>query len=375
MHFKDVIGQENIKLKLLQSVKNSRISHAQLFLGPEGSGNLALAIAYAQYIQCENPTENEACGICRSCKQMRKLIHPDVHFVFPVNTSNTIKKDAKSDSFIDKWRLAVIENPYLNLNQWYEFIGIENKQGIINKSDSVDIIKKLSLKPYESEYNILIIWMPELMNRTSSNMLLKLIEEPPTKTLFLLISENTDKILTTIISRTQLVKLPGINNTDIETVLIEKHNLPEDRAKLFSQMVNGNYNLALTELDEDNGDEFNFNSFITLMRTCYSNNTLKTLYWIDEIAPIGREKLKSFLTYAINLMRENLMLNLDQDKLVFLPSKEFEWSKKFSPFINTENIYNIIEELSSAHKHISQNANSKIVLTDMSLKLMKLINS
>lgn len=375
MLFKNVVGHSNIKTKLLESVKKNRISHAQLFLGPEGSGNLAMALAYAQYVQCENPGETDSCGECRSCKQHEKFIHPDVHFAFPVNTSSEIKKDPNSEKYLPKWRSALIANAYINQNQWYGHIGIETKQGLINKADSAEIIKKLNLKSFESEYKVLIIWMPELMNQTSANMLLKLIEEPPSKTLILMVSENTDKILITIISRTQLVKIPGISVEDMENALVEKNQLSTEEAKRVAQMANGNYNRALIEINERGSNDFNLANFQTMMRHCFTGEVPKVFQWIDEIALIGRERLKNFLSYGINIVRENLMLNLGQDDLVFLALEELEWSKKFSPYIHVDNVNRIINELDSAHTHISQNANAKIVLTDMTLKLMKLIRS
>jgi len=374
MLFKEIVGQNSIKERLKQAVNTNRISHAQLFLGPEGSGNLALALAYAQYVVCENRTEEDACGVCRSCKQMQKLIHPDVHFAFPVNTAPGVTKDPVSEKFMAKWREAANTNPYMNLNQWYEHIGIENKQGVINKKESEEIIRKLNLKSFESEYKVLIIWMPELMNASAGNMLLKLIEEPPAKTLFLLVGENPDRLLGTILSRTQLVKIVGVERDAIKNHLQELHGLDSETAANYAQVANGNYNKAQMLLQDSGENEYNFTKFQEIMRFSFTNDVPGTLKWVEEIAPNGREKHKNFLNYGIGIIRENLMMNLNQDDLVYLPVNELEWSKKFSPFIHQENVFKIIEELSLAHSHISQNANAKITLTDMALKMMKLIN-
>lgn len=373
MLFKHVVGHQAIKERLISSVQNNRISHAQLFLGMEGSGALAMALAYAQYIQCENKQDNDACGTCRSCIQMNKLVHPDVHFAFPVNTSPSVKKDPLSEKFLKEWREMILKNAYFNRNQWYEALGIENKQGIINKAESEEIIRKLNLKTYESEYKILILWLPELMNATSANMLLKLIEEPPAKTLFILVSESDENLLGTIRSRTQLIKIPLIDKEEIGNALVDKFNIDKEQAKGLAQIANGNFNKALELIKTEEEQDFNFEKFVEIMRYAYLVEVPGILKWVESIAPIGRERLKNFLDYGINLIRENLMMNLKQDNLVYLPLKEHEWSVKFSPYIHIDNVYEIIEEFNLAHAHISQNANAKIVLTDMSLRITKLI--
>ena len=210
MRFQDLIGQQETKQRLLQSVKEDRIAHAQLFLGQEGCGSLPLAIAYGQFINCTNRSELDSCGVCPSCNKYQKLIHPDLHFVFPTATTKEITKDPISDEFLTIWRTQLMENPYFGLLQWYAAIGIENKQGSISKNESLEILRKLNMKSYEAEYKVMIIWFPELMNVTAANKLLKMIEEPPDKTLFLLVAENTEYMLQTILSRTQLIKVPPV---------------------------------------------------------------------------------------------------------------------------------------------------------------------
>ncbi|PLX17069.1 MAG: DNA polymerase III subunit delta [Marinilabiliales bacterium] len=373
MQFKEVVGHQNIKEKLLKTIKENRVSHAQLFLGPEGSGNLALAIAYAQFISCENKQENDSCGVCSSCLKFKKLIHPDLHFVYPVSTSKTVSKDPVSDDYISSWREAIIENPYINQNKWYQIIDVENKQGIISKNESYEILKKLNLKTFEAEYKIMIIWLPEKMNAFAANKLLKLIEEPPAKTLFLLVSENSEQILATILSRTQLIKIPKIDNNSMHNALCDIFGLAPEKAKDIVHLAYGNYFQAQNLINSTEEDNFNFEQFTLLMRLSYQRKIIEVIDWVDEIARIGREKQKNFLAYAIRLVRENFMLNIQNREIVYLTQKEMEFSEKFSQFINSENVNQLYEALNRAHADIEMNAYNKIVFLDLGLKIIKLI--
>jgi DNA polymerase-3 subunit delta' len=373
MQFKEVVGHKEIKEKLIYTIKENRVSHAQLFLGPEGSGNLALAIAYAQYLSCENKQEEDSCGVCPSCLKFKKLVHPDLHFVFPVATSKAITKDPVSDDYIAKWREAVIENPYFNQSRWFEIIDVENKQGIISKNESYEILRKLNLKTFESEYKTMIIWLPEKMNAFAANKLLKLIEEPPEKTLFLMVSENSEQMLTTILSRTQLVKISKIDNKSICASLCDNFGLSPEKAKDISHLANGNYFEAQNLIHSENDENYNFDQFTTLMRFAYQRKLIEIIEWVDEISRIGREKQKNFLIYAIRLVRENFMLNMQRKEIVYLTSKEYGFSEKFSQFINSENVTELYECFNKAHADISMNAYNKIVFLDMALKIIKLI--
>jgi DNA polymerase-3 subunit delta' len=376
MLFEKIIGQENVKKQLIQTVAEKRISHAQLFLGPEGCGNLGLAIAYAQYISCENRNENDACGICSSCQKYEKLIHPDLHFVYPVASTKTVTKDPVSNNFIDDWRSAILDNPYMNLPSWYETIGIENKQGLISRRESYEIIKILSLKTFESEFKVMVIWMPEKMNQVAANKLLKILEEPPPNTIFILVSETTDQILPTILSRTQIVKIPGIDNKSVMEALELTTSLNDGEKENVVRLANGNYYLAQKLIHERESQEFHFDTFTSMMRLCYGGKIPETIRWVDNLAGLGREKQKQYLTYAMRLIRENFMMNMvggSEDKVIYLTKKEEEFSRKFAPFIKDENIHDIVDELNKSHQHISANANSKIVLLDLCLKIMKLI--
>ncbi len=373
MQFKEVVGHKNIKEKLIQTVNGNRISHAQLFLGENGSGILALAIAYAQYVSCENKQEDDSCGVCSSCLKFQKLVHPDLHFVYPVSTSKAVKKDPVSDDYIAQWREAIVENPYINQNKWYEIIDVENKQGIISKNESYEILKKLNLKTFESEYKIMIIWLPEKMNTFAANKLLKFIEEPPEKTLFLLVSENSEQIIPTILSRTQLIKIPKIDNDSMRSALCDRNGLVPEKANDIVHLANGNYHDAQNLIHSAEEDNFNFDQFTTMMRLAYQRKVIEIINWVDEISRIGREKQKNFLLYALRLVRENFMLNIENKELVYLTRKELDFSENFSQFINQDNVFDIYEALNRAHSDIEMNAYNKIVFLDLALKIIKLI--
>jgi DNA polymerase III subunit delta' len=372
--FSEVVGQEEIKIKLISSVKAGRIPHTQLFFGPDGSGTLPLTLAYAQYISCIDRGENDSCGKCSSCQKYNKLVHPDLHFAFPVNTSEKISKDPVSDDYISEWRTFVLQNPYFDANLWYNFIGILNKQGLINRNESELIIRKLSLKSFESDYKILIIWLAEKMNSTSANMLLKLIEEPPEKTLFLLVCEDPGLLLDTITSRTQKIKLSQVSEDSIKTALASRYDLKEDELQKIVRLANGSYSHALELINISADDEFNLIKFSEIMRFSYGRKYLEINDWVDEMADLGREKLKNFFEYALRMIRENFMMNLKNPDLVYLSKREAEFSQKFHPFVNGSNVIGISNELNKASNDIERNASPKIVLFDMSLRLIKLFH-
>jgi DNA polymerase-3 subunit delta' len=372
MLFSEVVGQKDVKKRLIQSVADDRISHAQLFLGPEGSGNLALAVAYAQYINCANRTDTDSCGTCPSCVKYAKLIHPDLHFAFPVASSS---KDPVSDDYIKEWRELFLSNPYFNPNQWYAAIGLDNKQGLISKNESHEILHKLNMKSFEAEYKVLIMWLPEKMNITAANKLLKIIEEPPAKTIFLLVPENSGMMLTTILSRTQLVKIPKIDDQSLLDHILSHYDYSEQQVKDAVRISDGNMNAALKVLQSDEENIENFELFATLMRTCYKRDVLALLEWCDKICTFGRERQKSFLAYSIRMLRQNYMITERVPELAMLTVKENEFSRNFHPFINNQNVQFIFEEMGKAMYHVESNGNDKIIFTDMALKLIKLIRS
>jgi DNA polymerase-3 subunit delta' len=372
MFFRQVIGQENIKKSLLQSVKDSRVSHAQLFAGSDGSGNLALALAYARYVSCRNKQEGDSCGECPSCKKYSKLIHPDLHFVFPVVKTPKFK-DPVSDNFLNEWRAMVNKNPYFNLDQWFSFIGAENAQGLIYSHESEEIIRKLNLKPFESEFKVMIIWMPEKMHVACSNKLLKMIEEPPSKTLFLLVAENEENIITTIRSRCQLIKIPPIDDVSVETALSTVQGAEGANIESIVHLARGNYRRALELLQPDEMSAFNLERFKELMRFSYGRKFLDLFRWSEVLSAVGREKQKSFLLYSMKLLRENFVSNLKNNALVFMADDEADFSKRFAPFINERNIIQLSKLLEEAFNHVSMNGNPRIIFTDMAFKVTKLI--
>lgn len=368
MLFNDIIGHEDIKQALIRTVKENRVSHAQMFLGNEGTGNLALAIAYAQYICCHNPQASDACGVCNACNKFNKLIHPDLHFVFPLGDPKSI-----SDQYLDKWRSKVLENPYLSPSEWYAHLGIQNKQGSIHRRESDEIIKKLSLKTFESEYKIMIIWQPETMNRSSANKLLKILEDPPPKTLFILVANASDQILPTILSRTQIVKIPPIDDQSMAQVIKKQYNLDNEKIQNIVHLANGNYLTAQHIINADEEYTYYFDLFVQFMRLVYSGKMLDIYDWIDEITREGREKQKSFIQYALRMIRENFILGFETSSLVYLADQEKQFARNFSRFIHSKNVYSITHELNQAYKHIEMNGYNKLVFLDLVLKLMVLL--
>ncbi|RED48962.1 DNA polymerase III subunit [Seonamhaeicola aphaedonensis] len=380
MLFKDVLGQEHIKNHLTQSVDNGRISHAQLFVGNEGSGTLPMALAYAQYILCnnrqgENNTGNEACNL-----KFQNLSHPDLHFAFPVTTSEKAKKHPVSSHYLEEWRQLLKEQPYGNLFDWYKLLGVDNKQGQIGVDEAQDIIKALSLKAYEGGYKIMLIWMAEKMNSACANKLLKLIEEPPNKTIFLLIAEDEEQIINTIRSRCQVLHFPPLAENVIKEALLENYQVDEAVATKIAHQANGNYNKACDLVYQDSEDIQFEEWFIFWVRSAFKAKGNKAaihdlISWSENIAKTGRETQKQFLQFCIGFFRQALLLNYNASDLVYLePKTEAFKLEKFAPFIHGNNILEISNELQDAIYHIERNGNSKIILTDLSIKLTRLLH-
>jgi DNA polymerase-3 subunit delta' len=374
MNFAQIPGQTEVKSKLIRSVREERVSHAQLFAGPEGCGGMALALAYARFVSCENRSEIDSCGVCKSCVKYDKMIHPDLHFVFPVIKGKKAT-DPVSNNYIEEWRELVSRSPYFSINNWLDTIEVGNAQGMIFASEASEIIKKLSLKTFEADYKIMIIWLPEKMHQATSNKLLKMIEEPPDKTLFLLVSEEPDKVIPTILSRCQLVKIPSFGNTDIEKYLIKRFALPPEKAADISRVSNGNIMRAIELSENEDSNQANLDYFKRLMRFAWKRDIISIISWSEEIAATGRESQKNFISFSLRLLRENLMLSLDQlkNRLVFLAGEEAVFSTNFHPFINQNNIYPLTEEFNLVYSHIEANGNAKIIFLDLGLKVTRLI--
>ena len=379
MLFKDILGLSHIKKHLSSSADSGRIPHAQLFVGPEGCGLLPMALAYAQYIICQNKDgenigQNEACNL-----KFNSFAHPDVHFAFPVANSEKVKTKAVSNHYMKEWRQFIVEQPYCNLFDWYRYIEIEKKQGQIGVDEAQDIVKKLSLKSYEGGYKVMLVWMAEKMNTAASNKLLKLIEEPPDKTIFILLCQDEEQIIQTIRSRCQILHFPPLAEDAIANALIEK-GAARPEAMRIAHEANGNFNKALDLLNNDSEDLIFENWFVQWVRSAFKAKGNKAaihelLLWGEEVAKTGRETQKNFLHYCIIVMRQALMINYGAEELAYLKihAEGFQL-RKFAPFVHENNILDITKELEDAIYHIERNGNSKIIFTDLSIKLTRLLH-
>jgi DNA polymerase-3 subunit delta' len=374
MRFTDIYGHEDVKERLKNTVKDQRVSHAQLFLGPEGSGNLALAVAYAQYINCRNRTEDDSCGTCPSCIKYAKLAHPDLHFIYPVATNKEVEKKPRSSDFISQWRELLLENNLMvSLEDWVEKISVENKQVIINADDCSEINRTLNYKSYESEYKVMIIWMAEKIFYSAAPKILKILEEPPGKTLFMLIAENQDLILPTILSRTQLVKIIKFEDWQIREMLVNKCDIPGEQAARISNLAEGNFVLALKLLNEAEDENYNYETFRDWMRLCYKHSIIEILSLTGVFSKLGREKQKNFLNYCLRMTRLCFHAGLGNNSLVKLDGEAALFSKNFSKFINQANVAGFADEFQKAVYHIERNANPSILFLDLSFTCINLL--
>ena len=374
MQFKDVIGQSAVKQRLIQSVRENHVSHAQLFLGPAGSGKLPLALAYAQYILCPNRTETDSCGVCPTCQKMQKLVHPDLHFVVPTAATKKVKSNPESDLFMEEWREYVIQNQgYVDTSSWYTFLDVENKQGYMSVRDAASLLRKLSMKSYEGEYKIAIIWMAEKMRVDTANKLLKLLEEPPEKTVFLLIAEDQEELLATIKSRTVLVKIPSIGINEIEKALVERLGCAEQQAHNAAMISEGDWNTARHSIWESEDRTYFFTTFQQWMRLCFRAAYSELIDFSGNIKGIGREKQKELLNYGLRIIRNSLLFNNNLADIVMLPEDEKVFNSKFAPFVNPANLAQIAELFEEAIRQIERNGNAQLIFTDVSFKMVGLL--
>ncbi len=379
MLFENVLGQEHIKNHLTTSVDNGRIAHAQLFIGKEGTGTLPMAIAYAQYLLCsntdgENIYGNETCNL-----KFKNISHPDLHFVFPVTTSDKVKSKPVSSFYLEEWRKLIKEQPYGNLFDWYKLLGVDNKQGNIGVDEAHEIVKSLTLKSYEGGYKVMLIWMAEKMNIACANKLLKLIEEPPNKTIFILIAEDEEQIINTIRSRCQILHFPPLAEDVVKEALIKQYSLETSVATKIAHQSNGNYNKACDLVYKDSEDIQFEEWFIFWIRSAFKAKgnkgaILDLIKWSEDIAKTGRETQKQFLNFCIDFFRQALLLNYSANDLVFFEPKTKFKLENFAPYIHGGNIMDISNELQDAIYHIERNGNSKIILTDLSIKLTRLLH-
>ncbi len=375
MKFIDIIGQQAIKQRLINSVNTGRISHAQLFYEQPGAGAIPLAVAYAQFMNCENPAENDSCGICSQCLKIEKLIHPDLHFAVPTASDSKQDKKATTNSYASEWRQAFLNNPYLNLADWFTELGFEtNKNLLLSVDEAADIIHKLSFKNYEAAYKVCIIWCPEKFHPSAANALLKLIEEPPDKTVFILVTENYDMLLPTILSRCQLIKIPRVANADLKVALQKFYDKSSDDAARIIHLCDGSYRAAVELAAEEATDKYEV-MFINWMRMCLNplNDFEKLNEWIEVNSKKKREQLKNFFHFALETCRECMLINYSDSSLVRFDELQFPNLKKFAPFINQNNADQFSKLLSDAHYQVERNANAKILFLDLSFKFAKLL--
>jgi DNA polymerase-3 subunit delta' len=372
MQFKDVIGQRPTKALLLQLAREQRVPHALMLIGPRGNGKLALALAFAQYLNCQSKTDTDSCGVCSSCLKYKKLIHPDLHFTIPVVKSSTLTKPTSTD-YLSKWREYFIANPYPLYERWVQMISEENKQGMIYVDEASDIIQKLNRKSYEADYKVSLIWLPETMHLTCANKILKVLEEPPANTLFILVTEEEQRLISTIRSRCQTIRLPRIEEQDLAQALAVHPALAENNPYDVARLANGNFILAEELLKEDEVRKYNHLQYTMLMRAGYKRNLQELLAWSDEISSIGRIRQISFLRYCSDFTRENFMSNFKQPELVTMDQEELKFANKFAPFIHDKNVIHLFIEFEKSLKDVAANGNVKAIFTDMALKVSKLI--
>jgi DNA polymerase-3 subunit delta' len=375
MRFSDILGNEPLKERLKSTVQDGRISHAQLFSGKQGSGSLQIALAYAAYIQCEQRTAQDSCGSCPSCIKHNKLVHPDLHFSYPIAVVRQLKKPKCTD-FIEQWRSFVLEHPYRGLNEWLSLIGVENKQGNIPVEESGDIVRKLSLKSYESKFKIQLIWLPEKMAAPASNKLLKIIEEPPDHTLFLLITENPESLLATIRSRTQMVKVNNVDDNSLMRFLSEKSGADLSVSRRVAHLCDGDIGKALDMINYEDHEEGNQDKFISWMRLLLKpmTNYTRISAWVDEIAATGRENQKAFLKFCLETTRECLVVNHGDASLVRFDNEVVQNFDKFSRYIHAANAPGLLQAFDRGYYAIERNANPKILFLDLSFRVSKLLH-
>jgi DNA polymerase-3 subunit delta' len=370
MKFSEVLGHNKIKELLIEEAKSNRISHAQMFLGQSGIGKLPLAIAFSQFLLCDNPTNNDACGVCPSCTKVQHNVHPDLHFVFPVVNAKGVKS---ADDRRKDWNTFLEQNTYFDLTNWLQFTDEMGKSPQIGVEESRHILKKLSLKSFSDKYKIMIVWLPEKMNIAAANKLLKVLEEPPEKTLFFLVCDSIESILPTIISRTQIIKVPTLTNNEIVGYLKSNYQIDDSNAQTIANLSQGSIVEALNMIKGDKSQHIYFDLFVSLMRAAYSIDAIKLMDVAESLATQDKENQKNFLLYGLHIFRESLMTNYFGKESENLRIEENNFLKKFARFINNQNITLLSNEFNEAYYHLERNANPKILFTDLVIRLTKMI--
>ncbi len=367
-----MIGQHEAKERLLQLVREERLPHAILLCGPSGSGKMALALAFASYLLCGSHDGDDSCGMCRQCAMLSKWAHPDLHFSYPVirPAGTSAEHKMSSDDFSSEWRHLLTQGPYFTMDQWLGEMKAANQQAQIGVGESDSLIKKLSLKSSQGGYKVCIVWLPERMNAECANKMLKIIEEPPHRTVFIMVCEEPEQLLETIKSRTQRIDIRRIAAEDIEAALIERRGIEPDMARRLSRVADGSWLNALEELDAGNEKKLFLDMFIMLMRLAYQRNIKELKKWSETAAGFGREKQKRMITYFMHLIRENFIYNFKNPELNYMTAEEENFSKNFARFVNEANIFEICGIMDRAIRDIGQNANAKIVFFDMATKMI-----
>ncbi len=379
MRFSDVIGQQAVKERLRLSARKNRVAHTQLFLGPEGSGALPLAIALAQYLSCTHKKDNDSCGNCPSCIKYQRFAHPDLHFIFPTTTNDKVKKNPQSELFQEEWLNFIRKNRgYATQSSWYETLGAGNKQGTIYARDANEIVRLISLKPYEAAYKVVIIFQAERLNAAASNKLLKSFEEPPDNTLFILVADRYELIIPTVRSRAQLVKVPKLKIAEVEDALLKRFSekLTAEKARELASLAQGNWNVAIDLMDQADENEHNFVKFRNWMRLCFRGNDFVALsVIIQELSRMGREKQKGFLNYGLQVIHNSLIINWKQEMPIVAHASEKDYLRKFAPYVNSANQKQMYELLNEAVYHVERNAHPGILFADLSFKLTELMQA
>ena len=374
MHFSSVIGQDIIKQQLKSLLQSGKMPHALLFAGPEGCGKLPMALAFASALLCEErTTDGEPCGHCKACKMLANWAHPDLHFAFPVFKPTGQKQPPVSDQFLPEWREQLQAEAYFTLRDWQKRMGVENQQTIITAAEADNIVRKLSIVTSQGGYRVVIIWLPELMNLDSANKTLKILEEPPAKTVFLLVSNSPEKLLSTIVSRTQRISFSALAESEVAEALMSTRGLQEEDAKAIAHSCAGNYMSALAQVTNSVDEALFFDMFVLLMRQSYARNIKELSAWSEQVAKWGREQQKSFLAYCQRLVRENFVYNFGLPELNYMNATEADFAVRFARFINERNVIGITEELAKAQRDIEQNVNPKMVFYEFALKNIVLL--
>ena len=369
MKFSDIPGLEEEKKRLIDSYSSNKIHHAILFFGQRGSANLSLAFAFATYINCENRVDLDSCGNCSSCSKMKKLIHPDVNIIFPVAPTTKINKEVVSDKFIESWRVSFLQNPYMNVDDWFEFYGFENKQPNISKDEARNIIKKLSLKPFESKFKINVLWLPEYLHIFTSNALLKILEEPPGQTLFFIVSNDYQKLLKTILSRVQMFKVPRFSDNDIKMYLSKYTEVSESEVDQAIYLSDGDLNQSEKLLMAPQSNDLDY--VMKWMRSCYSENYSDVSKHTDWFSSLSKIRKRAFMTYYLKLMREAMVSSIDPS-LSRISKNESSFIDKFKMTLESKSLEKIILLIDENIRFLDRNANAKILFLDLSIKISNL---